>query len=210
MTIGLCDKHGGFQGEACPTCGAKGDPVLFRERRVKLSKLLSGALRHFPDELGLEPDGAGWVPFPHVVEAAGRRYKWATEGAVRAVVDTDAKGRFELEGGKLRAAYGHSIEIALGDQVSPGQVPDVLYHATAPGNVAEIRMHGIKPMDRNEVHLSETPEAALEVGHRHDEDPVLLEVDVERLETMGYTVHRRSPVVFTVERVPPDCLAVRP
>lgn len=205
--IGLCPEHGGFQGEDCPRCGAEGDPVLREERRVKLSKLLSGALRHFPEELDLELDAQGWTSLDALAKATRGRYAWATEGAVRAVIDTDPKGRFEAREGRVRAVYGHSVEVELGPS-DHAAVPEVLYHATAPGNVDRILVQGLEPMDRNEVHLSPSREAALEVGRRHAEAPVLLAIDTERLTTLGFQVHARSEQVYTTSRVPPDCLDV--
>lgn len=205
--IGLCPEHGGFDGKRCPRCDHPGDPSLEEHRRVRLSKLMSGALRHFPDELGLEPDEKGWVSFETLVDAVHDRYIWATEGAVRAVVGADPKGRFQLREDRIRAAYGHSIEVALGPAETT-EDPEVLYHATARETVDRVLFEGLRPMDRNEVHMSPTPEEALEVGQRHDDDPVLLEVDVERLETMGIDVHARSDRVYTAEHVPPDCLEV--
>lgn len=186
-------------------CGEPGDPALEDHRRVRLSKLMSGALRHFPEELDLEPDEKGWVSFPALVDAVHDRYVWATEGAVRAVVGADPKGRFQLREDRIRAAYGHSIEVALGP-VQPEEPPTQLYHATSRSDLDAVLVQGLSPMDRNEVHMSPTREEALEVGQRHDDQPVLLAIDVERLETMGIDVHARSERVYTAEHVPPDCL----
>jgi len=77
--IRRCDEHGYFAdcGRECPDCGAEGDAVLNEERRVRLSKFVSGALRHFPDDTGIELNERGWANYDGVVGAVTSRYGWA-------------------------------------------------------------------------------------------------------------------------------------
>lgn len=202
--IRVCLEHGyydGREGDACPRCGNVGGEVLSRGRRVRLSKLMSGALRHFPGDLGLELDHEGWVEYDEFVAAVTGRRGWATRGHVAAVIATDPKERFERRVGGVRASYGHSIDVEIQD--SSGDVPDELYHGTAPGNVDSIMEDGIQPMGRQMVHLSPSREEALEVGGRHTQESVVVVVDTEGLERDGYGVSKRGPTVFTVREVPP-------
>ncbi|WP_435096356.1 RNA 2'-phosphotransferase [Halarchaeum sp. P4] len=203
----VCDDHGYFDGETCPDCGACGDAVLVEERRTRLSKFVSGALRHFPDDAGISLDDAGWCDFDDLVDAVHRKYDWATREHVAAVVATDPKGRFEREGGQVRAAYGHSVDVTL--DATADATPDVLYHGTAPRNADAIAAEGLKPMGRQHVHLSETREDAREVGRRHtdgDTGPVVFAVDAAGLRDAGYTVSKRGDATYTVARVPPEYL----
>ncbi|MFB6301951.1 MAG: RNA 2'-phosphotransferase [Haloferacaceae archaeon] len=201
-----CPDHGPFSGDACPDCDASGDPVLGGDHRRRLSKFLSGALRHFPGDVGLDLDEHGWTPWTALVDAATGRYGWADEAAVAAVVTTDPKGRFERDGERIRAAYGHSVDVDLGGREAP--VPDTLYHGTAPENLDAIRAEGLRPMGRQQVHLSGTVESAEEVGRRHVPDPVVLSVDVAGLRADGHRVVKRGQDVYTVDRVPPEYLDV--
>lgn len=203
-----CADHGPYGGDACPDCGAPGDRVLDGGRRRRLSKFLSGALRHFPDDVGLDLDEHGWTSWADLVAAATARYGWADAPTVAAVVATDPKGRFERDGGRVRAAYGHSVDVDLGVRETP--VPDTLYHGTAPENLDAIRAEGLRPMGRQRVHLSGTTEAARDVGRRHAPEPVVLRVDAAGLRADGHRVVKRGKGVYTVERVPPDYLAVEP
>ena len=235
--VSVCEAHGYVGGEACPVCGERGRRVLSGERRRRLSKFVSGALRHFPEDAGITLDEAGWTAFPALVEAVERQYDWADREALAAVVATDPKGRFERTGGdgqtdatgpvdgterpgdgwdgtervdatgqgdRIRAAYGHSVDVDLDAAETP--VPDTLYHGTAPRNAEAIRAEGIRPMDRQQVHLSGTVEAAREVGRRHAADPVVLAVDAAGLEAAGHAVTRRGRGVYTTDRVPPEFL----
>ncbi|SFB68483.1 putative RNA 2'-phosphotransferase [Halobiforma haloterrestris] len=216
-----CEDHGPFATDdgRCPVCGARGDQVLSGSRRRRLSKFLSGALRHFPDDVGLEPDERGWVPDDDLVAAARRKYDWADERRVAAVIATDPKGRFERtdgtgtddelesldDDGLVRAAYGHSIDVSL--EPTDGPVPDRLYHGTAPGNLSSIREEGLLPMARQQVHLSGSREAARRVGRRHDADPVVLVVDAAAMLADGHRIAKRGAETYTTDRVPPQYLS---
>jgi putative RNA 2'-phosphotransferase len=199
-----CSDHGYVVGESCPECDAPSRHVLDSERRTRLSKFVSGALRHFPDDAGLDPDTHGWVDYDELVDAVTERYRWAERDHLTAVVATDPKGRFERRGRRIRAAYGHSIDVTL--EATGSSVPARLYHGTARRNLDSILEEGLRPMGRQQVHLSTTPEAAREVGRRHDDDPVLLVVDAEAMDADGVDVDRRGTDTYTVDRVPTEYL----
>ncbi|QPV61655.1 RNA 2'-phosphotransferase [Halosimplex litoreum] len=222
----VCDDHGYFESGRCPVCGG-GRSVLDGERRRRLSKFLSGALRHFPADAGLTLDDAGWTAFDGLVAAAERQYGWADRETVAAVVATDPNGRFERTGGsrtgaapsgdraddpdaaasedRVRAAYGHSVAVDLDS--GDGPVPDTLYHGTAPGNADAIREDGLRPMARQLVHLSGTVGEARRVGARHATEPVVFEVDAARMTADGHAITRRGRATYTTERVPPRFLS---
>jgi putative RNA 2'-phosphotransferase len=202
--IRVCEDHDYFEGDGCPTCGDEGRKVLDDERRTRLSKFVSGALRHFPDDAGLSVDDRGWTEYGELVAAVTERYSWAEPEHVEAVTAADSKGRFERRGDRIRAAYGHSIAVTL--ETTESDVPERLYHGTAPRNVGAILDEGLKPMDRQQVHLSETADEGREVGRRHADDPVLLAVDAEAMEREGFEVDRRGSGTYTAARVPPEFL----
>ena len=205
--VQLCDAHGFYGGSDCPVCDTTGQFVLNGSRRRQLSKFVSGALRHFPDDAGLELDGAGWTPFDSLVAAVERTYDWADRRTLSAVAETDPKGRFERDGDRIRAAYGHSVDVNLDS--GDGPVPDTLYHGTAPRNLDAIRAEGLKPMNRQQVHLSDTVDDAVEVGSRHANDPVVLEIDAAAMQTDGHDITKRGEATYTTDRVPPRYLSER-
>ncbi|MFB6147001.1 MAG: RNA 2'-phosphotransferase [Halobacteriaceae archaeon] len=201
-----CPDHGPFGGDRCPDCGASGDPVLDADRRERLSRFLSGALRHFPDDADLDLDRHGWADWDALVAAATDRYAWADSGDVAAVVAADPEGRFERRDGEVRASYGHSVDVTLpeGDEA----VPATLYHGTAPDRLDAILGEGLQPMSRQAVHLSGSREGALTVGERHASNPALLAVDAAGLTDAGVAVTRRGTDTYTASEVPPQFLAV--
>lgn len=223
--VSRCGDHGYHEGERCPTCGAHGETFLSGDRRRRLSKFVSGALRHFPGDAGIELDEAGWTPFDDVATSVEGKYDWAGRAELAAVVATDPKGRFERgerDGvDSLRAAYGHSVDVDLDAGTAGGDgdatrgasddeaVPDVLYHGTAPRNLDSIREEGLRPMARQQVHLSGSVAAAREVGSRHADDSVVLAVDAAGMVADGHRVTGRSRETYTTDAVPPEYLTVR-
>lgn len=202
-----CSEHGFFEGDRCPDCGGAGWVVCSAERRERLSKFVSGALRHFPADAGLELDERGWGDYEALRDAVEAKYPWATEETLMGVVATDPKGRFERHEDQIRAAYGHSVDVDL--EAGDGPVPAELYHGTSLDALDGIREEGIRPMARQLVHLSGTVEAAQSVGARRADDPVVLRVDAAAMQADGHRITRRGVDVFTTERVPPSYLLGR-
>lgn len=203
--IRTCVDHGAFEGSRCPHCNVTGVQLVSAANRTRASKFLSGALRHFPDDVGLELDAAGWADREAVVDRAVSKYDWLDEDAVGAIVRTDPKGRFEVDDGRIRAAYGHSVEVDLDANDTP--VPDMLYHGTAPDALPAIREEGLKPMSRQHVHLSGSVDAAREVGHRHAAEPVVLRVDAAAMVEADRGITKRGRSVYTTDHVPPPFLS---
>ncbi|ESP88960.1 RNA 2'-phosphotransferase [Candidatus Halobonum tyrrellensis] len=202
--IRRCEEHGYVDGDACPVCDDAGRPVVSDDRRTRLSKFVSGALRHFPDDAGLSLDDRGWTAYDALADAVAARYDWATRERLDAVVATDPKGRFERRGDRVRAAYGHSVDVDLEPESGDAsELPATLYHGTAPRNLDAIREEGLRPMGRQRVHLSATRATAREVGRRHAADPAVLVVDAAALLADGFAVDRRGEATYTVGRVPP-------
>ena len=215
--VSCCPEDGFFEGDTCPVCDREGTLVLDSARRRQLSKFVSGALRHFPEDAGIEVDDAGWTAFASLRAAVERKYAWADGEALAGVIATDPKGRFErtgasdesstgAAGGRVRASYGHSVDVTLDSTDDP--VPATLYHGTAPRNVDSIRDAGLKPMGRQTVHLSDSVEAAREVGRRHADDPVVFVVDAAAMRADDRRIVKRGSETYTTDRVPPGYLSL--
>ncbi|MBO0879435.1 MAG: RNA 2'-phosphotransferase, partial [Mycobacterium sp.] len=101
------------------------------EHDVALSKVLAHALRHEPWRYELELDDNGWVDIDQVLDAMRQeRPQWT--GLERAdlatVIATSAKKRYEIDGDRIRASYGHSVPGRLAR--TPAIPPEVLFHGT--------------------------------------------------------------------------------
>lgn len=197
-----CPDHGYFAGEACPVCEESGTYVLSGDERETLSRFFSYALRHDPDDAGIPVTERGWTNTADLADAAAEEYGGISTNHVEAVVATDPKGRFEIDDGRIRAVYGHSIDVTLDSSEDP--VPDTLYHGTAPENVERILADGLRPMDRQRVHLTDTVEEARAVGRRHADDPAILCIAASDLREAGQEIEKRGTAVYTTDRVPPS------
>ena len=94
---------------------------------VSLSKAMSKALRHRPERIGLTLAEDGSVEVAELVRALNRYGGWPralTEQDVMQVVEQGTKNRFAMEGGRIRARYGHSIPLRV--EYRPAEPPAVL------------------------------------------------------------------------------------
>jgi putative RNA 2'-phosphotransferase len=120
------------------------------------------------------------------------------------VVDSEKK-RFELEGDKVRATYGHSFPVDLGQQMV--EPPDRLYYGTARDLAQSMLRNGLKPRDRQYVHLSISAEEAESVARRHDPTPTVIVVQARVAHVEGVRFYRSGPL-FLTENVPARFLSL--
>ena len=161
------------------------------------SKKLSYLLRH--SDL---PDEQGWISVEDLVSRFGY-----TEQGLKQIVANDAKHRYEFseDYNRVRALYGHSNHVRIQwEKVEP---PVTLYHGTAKRFLDSILKDGLKTMDRNYVHLSETIEEAIQVGKRHGE-PVVLAIDTKVAIQDGGCFYRVPNGVWLTEEVNAQCLSL--
>jgi len=180
-------------------------------RLVKLSKFLALILRHQPERFGLPLDEEGWASLPEVMEILHGlpNFRWATRADVMAVVEQgtgDDKHRFEVAEGRIRARYGHSLAQPI--RYDPCTPPPLLYHGTAPESLETIRREGLRPMERQYVHLSPDPATAIRVGARHDDRPVVLTVRAADAHTAGVAFHQADESVYLAKRIPVEFLEI--
>lgn len=174
----------------------------------KLSKELSYVLRHAPWSAGLELDEEGWVRTDHLVEALREREEWEQlhEDDLKKMIDAISKKRHELAGGKIRAIYGHSVP----DQIARERKrpPSVLYHGTSRSMLKLIMQQGLKPMARQNVHLSVGTDTAMNVGRRKDKEPVLLRIDAEQAWMNDIVFYEGDEIVWLADFIPAAYISI--
>ncbi|MBB4713990.1 putative RNA 2'-phosphotransferase [Streptomyces luteogriseus] len=168
-------------------------------RTVKVSKYLSKHLRHQPERIGLTLDEAGWVEIDTLIAAATAHGFRFTRDELDQVVATNDKRRFAVEGTRIRASQGHSVEVDLG--LASAIPPAYLYHGTVARSLDAIRAEGLRPMNRHAVHLSPDRETATRVGARRGR-PVVLAVDAGAMHRDGHVFHVSANGVWLTEAVP--------
>ena len=155
------------------------------DKYVKASKTISYALRHNPTEFGLTLDAEGWVDYNELIVALAKHMPpvYLTKDDIAAIIAGSDKKRFEILNGKIRATYGHSIAEKI--KFEPSVPPEILFHGTARRFVSSIKQEGLKPMNRQYVHLSSDLDTAVRVGKRHDSRPMIFEVQAGQMYRNG-------------------------
>lgn len=177
------------------------------DRAAQLSRTIAYALRHRPHEFGLALDAAGWVAVDQVVAALSRhdrQWQGLTAGEIEGALAVQAKQRFELAGGRIRALYGHSLKAPI-DMV-PEAPPVTLFHGTTRSALEKIRHQGLISMRRQYVHLSPDVGTAAEVGRRRTKTPVVLEVRAQMAAAAGCRFYRRNRQVWLSDDISPSFL----
>jgi putative RNA 2'-phosphotransferase len=176
-------------------------------RLVKLSKFLALVLRHQPERFALELDERGWASLSEVMEILNGlpNFRWATRADVMTVVEEgagDGKRRFQVEGNRIRARYGHSLAHPI--HYEPCVPPPLLYHGTSRDVLESIRREGLKPMERQYVHLSPDYKTAIHIGARHDRLPAVLSVRASEAYAAGIEFFRADDAVFLARHIPAE------
>jgi putative RNA 2'-phosphotransferase len=168
-------------------------------RAESLGRFLAYVLRHHPEAAGVTLDPAGWADLAGLVAGLRRAGHHVTADDVRAVAAADAKGRYEVAGGRIRAAQGHSVPVDLG--LAPVAPPPVLYHGTVERSAASILAEGLRPGSRQFVHLSADVPTARAVGGRRGR-PVVLVVDAAGAHAAGQVFRQASNGVWLTDALP--------
>lgn len=171
----------------------------------RISKFLSYVLRHRPDAIGLHLDGEGWARVDELIEKANAHAEGITlsHERLREVVASNDKSRFTLseDGAGIRAAQGHSVRVDLA--LEPAEPPGHLFHGTATRFLESILREGLRPQQRQYVHLSQDETTAIEVGARYGK-PVVLTINAQAMYERGFRFYLAENGVWLTDAVPPD------
>lgn len=185
----------------------KGQSMASSKQLNEISKFLSFVLRHKPDAIGLVLDDNGWADIDELVCKANSSGKVTNLNhiLVREVVDNSDKKRFIISDDeqRVRANQGHSIDVDL--QLSPLAPPEFLYHGTAIRFLDSILDEGLKPQQRQYVHLSTDIETAVAVGLRYGK-PAILKVKARLMHEQGFVFYQSENGVWLTDTVPSNYL----
>jgi putative RNA 2'-phosphotransferase len=173
-------------------------------RYTDLSRVISHALRHEPWLYELELDDAGWVladDLMGALRAANPAWTDLNEADLLRMMAQADKQRYEMQGGRVRALYGHSTPQKLSKE--PAEPPAILFHGTAPKTVTVIRQDGLRPMGRQYVHLSVDSATAVQVGRRKAKHPVILRIRSGAAHEAGVPFYRGNDLVWLADVVAP-------
>ena len=169
----------------------------------KIGSFLCFALRHRPDQVGIELDEHGWANVDELIAGVNRVHPEMNLDMelLSEIVRIDNKMRYSFNEDKtlIRANQGHSIPVDV--ELLELVPPMVLYHGTAEKYVDSIDATGLIPKSRLYVHLSLDYDTAVKVGTRHG-SPVIYTVDATRMHADGYKFYRSVNGVWLTKEVP--------
>ena len=170
---------------------------------TRLSKTISHALRHEPETYNLVLDKEGWVDVVQLLEALKNKgWKNLQTEDIISLIEQSEKKRFQLVDGRIRAYYGHSTDEKIVKQ--PHIPPDILYHGTSAESVDSIMLHGLLPMRRQYVHLSEdTTTASIVAGRRKTHATIILTILALQAHNDGIPFYREENGIWLSEAISP-------
>lgn len=202
--IKRCPQHGFFRDEHC-MCGSTGQLLLDETKTEQLGRLVAGGLRHFPTDLGLEMDSRGWVDLGKLGQVVQSRHLWASKELVIALVESDSKHRYEILNDKVRARYGHSVDVELDHPEN--ELPRLFYGASEEeaDRILEI---GLKSASQRYVHLSTTPEKAWHVATFRTGNPRVIQADAALAKVAGVRMMTVNDDIVISETIPARFLSI--
>jgi putative RNA 2'-phosphotransferase len=174
------------------------------EQVKKKSKKLSWLLRHGATEIGLDMDEAGWVDVDSVLRVLNMQLH-----DLQIVVRQNDKSRLELQGGRVRACQGHSIDNLAVTREGLERSWTVItseasvWHGTSIEAVRSIAREGILAVGRTHVHLA--PAMSSKVGKRASVH-VMLEISPARVRAAGLNLYAASNGVVLAREIPAACV----
>lgn len=176
----------------------------------KLSKIISHALRHKPEDYNLKLSEDGWISIDALVSSL--RSKVAEYSNLESVhivqmVSDATKKRHEIKEGQIRALHGHSLGIETNSQ--PLIPPTILFHATASKYWDTIKGEGLDKMERNYVHLSTHMQGAIEVAEKKYKNIVLLQIDAIKASQDGVLFYSNDrTLIWLSKHIPPQYISL--
>ena len=173
------------------------------------SKFLALVLRHDPARIGIDIDAEGWADIDQLLTQASAHGTPLSRDDLEHLAEHSTKIRFRIsvDGKRIRATHGHSIEVDL--RLVPLDPPETLYHGTAATNLPSIRAYGLMPGRRQHVHLSADPKSAQEIGKRHG-PAVVIEVAAKEAQQAGHVFFKSQSEIWLSGFLPTRFLDIPP
>lgn len=170
--------------------------------KKRIGKFISLILRHDPQKIGLTLDANGWANVDELISNSAKHKVRFTRKELEEIVVTNDKKRYSFneDQTKIRANQGHSINIDL--ELEPISPPPFLYHGTPEKFVASIKEEGLKPMNRQYVHLSADKETATKVGARRGK-PYIFTILTGIMHEDGIVFYKAANGVWLTDYVDP-------
>lgn len=167
---------------------------------MRVSQVISHALRHHPDKFGLTLDEFGFAPLEKLTLGINKKLgtNFSTRDIENIAIELGGE-RFLINNGKICAQYGHTISISVAyDFVEP---PINLFHGTLNENLKSIYFQGLLSHNHSVVFLTESYEEALEAASRKG-NPVVLTVESLKAYQSGLSFRKLTSTVYGSDEIP--------
>ena len=183
------------------------EPTLSSDQ---LRRLLLKALRHTPERFSLKIDADGWVDLRELLDAATAfipiPHTASSDDFPRLLDKLNHRGQFQIQSGRIRAAYGHSFP---GFDPSSEAVPDLpLFHGTDSRYWPSIDAYGLSSQSRSFVQLTTDFDYAEEIARSRNRKPFLLQVMTSEAVHRGVRFYRTGTHVWLSTCIPSECLQI--
>ncbi len=171
-----------------------------------LSRFLVYILAHRPDEFGLVPDPAGFVPIKDLLRAVHEEPGWGyvREGHLREVLLGRDRALFVREEDRLRSAEKRwQLDLQTPSQNTP-KILLIAIRRKAHGHVMEKGLFSDRPLV-----LSPDRDMAQRIGQRRDHKPIMLEVLTGPARQQGVLFHAFG-VLYLAKEIPPEFISGPP
>jgi putative RNA 2'-phosphotransferase len=177
------------------------DPELIE----RITRSLAYMLRHQPEAFDLELDSYGFADLEDVVHALNERLgEPVEEEDVREAVRSGDRPRYEIDGDRIRALYGHSIPVEPGPSSKP---PEYLFVAIPASELERARRFGLRGGRRRFLHLAITKDDAAESGRRGSVSYAVLVIHALDAWEEGVSFYDRT-ALWLAEEIPTHLIEV--
>ncbi len=171
----------------------------------RITRSLAYMLRHQPEEFDLELDAHGYGDAERIVQALNERLgEPVTLADLQDAIRSGDRPRYEIVGNRVRALYGHSIDVEPGE---PSRPPELLFVGISARDADRATRYGLRGGRRRFLHLTLTPEDAKEGGRRTGRDYVVITVYALDAWEEGINFYDRK-ALFLAGQVPTEFLEV--
>jgi putative RNA 2'-phosphotransferase len=150
-------------------------------------------------------DSRGWVDLTKLGQVVQNRHHWASKELVIALVESDSKQRYEILNDKVRARYGHSVNVELDH---PENKLPMLYYGASEEEADRILEIGLKSASQKYVHLSTTPEKAWHVATFRTGNPRVIQADAALAKADGVKMMTVNDDIVISETIPARFLCI--
>lgn len=171
----------------------------------RITRSLAYMLRHQPEEFDLELDAQGYGDAERIVQALNERLgEPVTMADLDDAIHSGDRPRYEIVGTRVRALYGHSIDVEPGEASRP---PEVLHVGISARDADRAMRYGLRGGRRRFLHLALTPDDAKEGGRRTGRDYVVVTVYALDAWEEGINFFDRK-ALFLAEQIPIEFLEI--